>query len=70
MEHNSAFNKSCQALGFWVSLGGKIYEGHEVVFNDWMLGETKPLKQRERDPRHKENANETATNIIFVDRAI
>jgi hypothetical protein len=47
--YNPAFNKSCQALGFFFGslLGCKFYEGREVVFNAWRLEETKPLKQRQ-----------------------
>ncbi|KAJ3629939.1 hypothetical protein MTP99_014301 [Tenebrio molitor] len=58
-----AFSKPRQALWFsGLSWGTTCYtRGRGVVFNDWMLGETKPLKQRERGPRDKEELTFTAT---------
>jgi hypothetical protein len=72
--YNPAFNKSCQALGFFGSpLGCKFYEDREAVFNAWRLEETKPLKQRETlalrsriyiySKLEKANKKRNATNI-------
>jgi hypothetical protein len=50
--YNPAFNKSCQALGFWVSLGVRILRGPRGrVQRLEVRGNKTP--QTERDPRGK-----------------